>query len=103
MSRSYRKPWVTDGQNQRKGRGRTASKRIHNRKVRRKLKNPNYEIANGNAHKRGHGLDPWDICDWRWYVEKPVADKIRWWSWRGEPYIETLEEQMRDYRKACRK
>lgn len=100
MARSRRKPWVVDGYG---SKWKQAAKRHHNRKVRRKLKNPDYEIADGGAHKRGHGLDPWDICDYRWYVEKPIADKFLFMRWNGEPYVETYEEQMEDYRKVCRK
>ena len=100
MSRSYRKPWVKDGYGSNTKR---RSKRYHNRKLRRKLKNPNYEIADGNAHKNGHGIDRWDVCDYRWVINKPTGDRIIYWSWLGEPRVETFEEQMEVYRKVTRK
>lgn len=100
MAHSYRKPWVVDGYG---SNWKRTAKRFHNRKVRRKLKNPNYEIEDGCAHKRGHGLNNWDICDYRWIVHKPKADRIRYISWRGVIHVETLEEQMNEYNKIRRK
>ncbi len=100
MARSYRKPWVVDGYG---SQWKQCAKRTHNRKVRRKLKNPKYEIEDGCSHKRGHGLNPWDISDYRWEIKKPVADRIRFIYWSGEHCIETLEEQMQEYRKVTRK
>lgn len=94
MSRSRRKPWVKDGYG---SKWKQAAKAYHNRKLRRKLKNPDYEIADGCAHKNGPGLNRWDVCDYRWYNEKPVSDK-HIWDW-----VITLEEQMEEYQKLCRK
>lgn len=94
MSRSYRKPWVVDGYG-------TTWKRFakahHNRKVRRKLKNPKYEISDGSAHKNGAGLNRWDVCDYKWLIRKPFKDMIQW------GYIETIAEQNQTYSKAKRK
>lgn len=100
MSRSYKKPYVKDGYGSRWKRD---AKRCHNRKLRRKLKNPSYGIADGGAHKRGHGLDPWDICDWVFYIEKPKDDRIIYHRWGLDPIVETYEEQLKEYKKATRK
>jgi len=60
MSRSYKKsPVVKDS-----GKRKQFYKRLTSKCVRQHLKNPDNEIANGNAY-RGMFVDQWDICDWR--------------------------------------
>lgn len=72
MSRSYRKPIITCGQDQHKGNGRTSLKKTSNRKLRRKLKDPVYGISDGKAYKNGHSLESWDICDYKFRKDKPI-------------------------------
>ena len=94
MSRSRRKAWVIDGY----GSGwKKSAKRCHNQIIRHKLKDPNYEISDGGAHKRGHGLNQWDICDYKWLLKKPYKDKTIY------KRTQTLEEQQEEYDKICRK
>ena len=69
MSRSRRKPWVKDGYGSKWKRW---AKKYSNRKARRKFKDPDYEIADGMAYKNGPGLNRWDVCDYRWQVDKPI-------------------------------
>ena len=69
MSRSYRKPYVKDGYGSKR---KPWMKSYSNRKIRRKLKNPDYEIPDGMGYKNGPGLNRWDICDYRWFTYKPV-------------------------------
>lgn len=64
MSRSKRKPWVTDN----KGSYRKIAKKLANKRVR-AIKN----IASGNAYKKE--FQSWDICDYKWY--EPKNEKIR--------------------------
>jgi hypothetical protein len=65
VSRSYRKPWVKDGY---KRPGKKIPKRTANRKVR-KTK----DIANGKSYRKV--VDPWTICDYRWY--EPKSEKLK--------------------------
>jgi hypothetical protein len=60
MSRSYRRPWVTDQQCG----GAHFSKKYANRKVRRSL-----NVPNGKAYRKFY--NPWNIRDWyyRWTWE----------------------------------
>ena len=59
MSRSCRKPFVTDGY---KGsNSRQFNKRLANRTVRKSS-----EIADGKAYKKF--FETWNICDYRWFV-----------------------------------
>lgn len=57
MSRSYRKtPIVKDN-----GKSKKTIKSLANRKVRRKLNNPEFEMANGKAYRKE--FESWDIAD----------------------------------------
>ena len=56
MSRSYRKPWVTDGY--RGSKRKQFMKRYANKVVRHSV-----DVPNGKKHRRF--LDPWEICDFR--------------------------------------
>lgn len=67
MSRSFRKPWVTDGY---KGSNRRQFFKRRSNKVIRKTEN----IPDGKAFKRV--INSWDICDYRWY-ESPTS-MSRW-------------------------
>lgn len=60
MSRSYRKPYITDGYG---GKRRQFYKRYANKKVRRTV-----VIANGGAYKKVSCS--WDICDYKIYYSK---------------------------------
>lgn len=62
MSRSYRKPYLTDQQTNRTGRVPLA-KRKANRAVR-KAK----DVADGKAYRKES--NPWDIRDWSFYDPK---------------------------------
>ena len=68
MSRSYRKPWCTDGQ-KRHGRGykrtnpRRYFKRLSNRMVRHDL-----EMPDGMAYRKNRLS--WVICDWKYPLDK---------------------------------
>lgn len=71
MSRSHRKPYLTDNY------GHPCKqwyKRHHNHKLRRKLNDIDYEISNGCAHKNCSGVDRWDIMDFSVYLIKPIED-----------------------------
>ncbi|MDD5651052.1 MAG: hypothetical protein PHF86_11655 [Candidatus Nanoarchaeia archaeon] len=73
MSRSYRKPWVTDGY---KGSDRRQFfKRYSNKKIRR-----TEEIADGKAFKKV--IDPWDISDYRWYESLKSMSKWSLQPWK---------------------
>lgn len=75
MSRSYRKPFVTDGY---KGSGRRQFfKNYANRILRRK--GIEEEIANGKAYKKYS--DGWNICDYRWYESLKTMS-----SWTDKPW-----------------
>lgn len=58
MSRSNRKPWVTDGYKGSKRR--QFFKRYSNKVIRR-----TEDIADGKAFKKV--FDSWSICDYKWY------------------------------------
>lgn len=91
MSRSKRKPYVVDGYGTKWKR---FMKAYHNRKLRRKLKNPNFLLADGCAHKNGPGLNRWDICDYKWLEPKTPRIISEYW---------TEEDQLRCYLRASRK
>ena len=38
---------------------------IFNRKLRRKLKNPNFILDNGSRYKKARHFESWLICDWK--------------------------------------
>ena len=107
MSRSYKHfPLFRDnlwGKSMKKG------KQVANRKVRRKLKNPNIDVSNGCYYKC-LGLDRWDLYEYKHHqtlqdtianwernqIEK--ANGIRWW--RSYSYNPTLEEAIQDWKKS---
>ena len=108
MSRSYKHfPLVRDqlwGKSMKKG------KQCSNRKIRRKLKDPNIDIPSKGRYYKYLGLNKWDlyeykhhqslydtIVDWeRDQIEK--ANGIRWW--RSCQYNPTLEEAIQDWKKS---
>jgi len=70
MSRSYKKnPIIKDN-----GKGKKDMKAIANRAVRRKLNDPEYEIADGKAYKKE--FESWNIADYvaRWTKEEAIAE-----------------------------
>lgn len=68
MSRSFRKPWVTDGY---KGSKRRQFFKRYSNKVIRKTK----DISDGKAFRKV--TDSWDISDYRWYESEKTMRK---WS-----------------------
>ena len=70
MSRSYKKfpisRMVLWGRSMKKG------KQYANRKIRRKLKNPNIEVGNGR-HYRSLGIDSWDLWEFKFLETKQDA------------------------------
>lgn len=70
MSRSYKKfpisKMVLWGRSMKKG------KQYANRKIRRKLKNPNIEVGNGK-HYKSLGLDSWDLWEFKFLETKQDA------------------------------
>lgn len=82
MSRSYRKnPIVKDN-----GKSKKEMKSLANRKVRRKLNDPDFNIADGKAYKKE--FESWDIADFisRWTKEDAIKEyeskskKYRWFK-----------------------
>jgi len=98
MSRSFRKNVIaTDGQGRSKSRKWRRTK--SNQKLRRKLNNYNYEIADGCSYKTSvHSINSWDICDWKFRLEKPLNDKLICGK-----YITTKEELEKHYNEIKRK
>lgn len=96
MSRSFRKPYIKDGYG---SKWKKKAKADSNRIVRRKLKDPNYEIADGMSYKNGHGLNRWDICDYRFKIDKPKDEGLYY----GDFQVSTKEEMEEAYRKATTK
>ena len=87
MSRSYKKFPLSRmsicGRNSMK-----KGKQISNRKIRRKLKNPNIDVGNGR-HYRAFGLDRWEkdqiellygINSWRSKHEWTLEDQLNDWA-----------------------
>lgn len=105
MSRSYRKfplfRYNLWGKSLKKG------KRYNNRKIRRKLKDPNIDVGSGSNYKR-FGLDSWDLWEYKFYETK--QDAINKWkqdqieiangvsNWKNN-YNTTLEETIKDWYK----
>ena len=58
MSRSYKKEPVVKDHSKHK-----YAKKLANRKVRRKLKNCDYDFPSGKAYRKIY--ETWDVCDWR--------------------------------------
>ena len=75
MSRSYKKFPISRmclwGRSMKKG------KQYANRKIRRKLKNPNIDISNGSYYK-SLGLDSWDL--WEFKSLETKQDAIDQWE-----------------------
>lgn len=106
MSRSYKKFPLSRmsicGRNSMK-----KGKQMSNRKIRRKLKNPNIDVGNGR-HYRSLGLDSWDLWEFKFLETK--QDAIDRWekdqvellhginSWRSK-HEWTLEDQLNDWAK----
>lgn len=105
MSRSYKhfpiSRMVLWGRSMKKG------KQVANRKIRRKLKNPDIEIGNGGYYK-SLGLDSWDLWEFKFLETK--QDAIDQWekdqkliangvqSWRVLRDW-SLEDQLNDWAK----
>jgi len=70
MSRSYKhfpiSRMVLWGRSMKKG------KQVANRKIRRKLKNPNIEVSNGR-HYKSLGLDSWNLWEFKFLETKQDA------------------------------
>lgn len=70
MSRSYKKfpisRMVLWGRSMKKG------KQVANRKIRRKLKNPNVDIGNG-SHYKSLGIDSYDLWEFKFLETKQDA------------------------------
>lgn len=70
MSRSYRKhPVVKDN-----GKSKKQDKTLANRIVRRKLKDPEYDLADGKSYKKEY--ESWNIADYitRWTKEEAIKE-----------------------------
>lgn len=105
MSRSYKKFPIS--RMALWGRSMKAGKQISNRKIRRKLKNPNIEVGNGR-HYRSLGLDSWDLWEFKFLETK--QDAIDRWekdqvellygisSWRSK-HKWALEDAINDWAK----
>ena len=100
MSRSYKKnPIVKDN-----GESKKAKKTVANRRVRRKLSDPEYGMANGRAYRKE--FESYDIADYvsRW-TEKDAAE--HWekyhkeWKWFRENWP-TLESYLTYWKKTYR-
>jgi len=75
MSRSYKKnPYVTDH----KRRSTKQSKRIANRRVRRRLCDK--DMLGRIQHKKY--TESWNICDYRWRMTREEA--IEWYNYRSD-------------------
>lgn len=75
MSRSYKhfpiSRMVLWGRSMKKG------KQVANRKIRRKLKNPDIEVGNGR-HYKSLGIDSWDLWEFKFLETK--QDTIEQWE-----------------------
>lgn len=105
MSRSYKHfPLFRDnlwGKSMKKG------KQVANRKVRRKLKNPNIDVSNGCYYKC-LGLDRWDLYEYKHH--QTLNDVIIEYESRQKglvngrhsyrKYEPTLEEAIQDWKKS---
>lgn len=83
MSRSYRKTPIL------KETGKKKKRTLANRKVRRKLNNPNYELADGRAYKKV--FESWDISDYvtRLTLNEAIEDwyaSVKQYPWFKEMY-----------------
>lgn len=97
MSRSYRKnPIVKDN-----GKSKKEMKSLANRKVRRKLNDPDFNIADGKAYKKE--FESWDIADFisRWTKEDAIKEyesKSKKYRWFKEEWP-TLEDYLNYWEK----
>lgn len=92
MSRSYRKPIITDGYRTKR---RRAAKVLANRQV-----HKNLDIPDGNVYRKF--TDPWNICDYRIPSWAPPREKeVR--QFFGGIRVVPLEELLREYRRKLRK
>lgn len=97
MSKSYRKnPIVKDN-----GKSKKEMKSLANRKVRRKLNDPDFNIADGKAYKKE--FESWDIADFisRWTKEDAIKEyesKSKKYRWFKEEWP-TLEDYLNYWEK----
>ena len=97
MSRSYRKnPIIKDN-----GKSKKEMKSLANRKVRRKLNDPDFNIADGKAYKKE--FESWDIADFisRWTKEDAIKEyesKSKKYRWFKEEWP-TLEDYLNYWEK----
>ena len=97
MSKSYRKnPIVKDN-----GKSKKEMKSLANRKVRRKLNDPDFNIADGKAYKKE--FESWAIADFisRWTKEDAIKEyesKSKKYRWFKEEWP-TLEEYLNYWEK----
>lgn len=97
MSRSYRKnPIVKDN-----GKSKKEMKSLANRKVRRKLNDPDFDIADGKAYRKE--FESWDIADFisRWTKEDAVKEyesKSKKYPWFKKEWP-TLEDYLNYWEK----
>ena len=93
MSRSYKKFPVSRmplwGNSMKKG------KQIANRKIRRKLKDVNYEISDGHYYKF-LGIDRWDLYEFK-FIETKQDAIDNWWQHQDSNY--TLKDALNDWEK----
>lgn len=92
MSRSYRKPIITDGYGTKR---RRAAKTYANRRLRKMM-----DIPSGKAYRKF--TDPWNICDFKipsWAAPKESEASHSF----GRIWIYSLEELLRDFRRKLRK
>ena len=75
MSRSYKKFPISKMSLW--GKSVKTGKKYSNRKIRRKLKNPNIEVGNGHYYK-SLGLDSWNL--WEFKIFKTKQDVIDRWE-----------------------
>lgn len=86
MSRSYKKNAIVKDNGSRK--------KFHKRQANKVVKET--DLASGSAYKKAYCS--WNICDWKWRVEKPrKGGRVSWSRHVSE------EEMRQEYRKAKRK
>lgn len=97
MSRSYKKNPITKDN----GKSKKTAKTFAVRKTRRKLKNLDYEIANGKAYRKE--FESWEIADYvtRWTKEDAINEyesKSNKYCWFREQWP-TLEDYLNYWEK----
>lgn len=101
MSRSYKKtPIIKDN-----GKSKKVAKTFAVRKTRRKLKNLDYEIADGKSYKKE--FESWEIADYitRWTKEdalKEYESKSKKYCWFREEWP-TLEDYLNYWYKCMKR